>query len=68
MNIKTNKHVGNKLPVFQETLITVICELPNHFKTRLLTAVRLQGEITTATLVSQPPGEDMGYRSSTLIV
>lgn len=68
MNIKANKLVRNKLPVFQGALITMICELPNHFKTRLLTGARLQGEITTAALVSQPPGEDMGYMCSMLVV
>ena len=60
MNIKANKLVRNKLPVFQGALITMICELLNHFKTRLITGARLRGEITAA-LVSQPPGEDMGY-------
>lgn len=68
MNIKANKLVRNKFPAFQGALITMICELPNHFKTRLLTGARLRGAITTAVLVSQPPGEDMGYVRSTLVV
>lgn len=62
MNIKANKLVR------MGGLITVICELLNHFKTRLLKGARLRGEITTAALVSQPPGEDIGYVRSTLDV
>lgn len=68
MNIKANKLMRNKLPVFQGALISMICELPHHFKTRLLTGARLCGEMTTAALVSQPPGEDIGYMCSILVV
>lgn len=68
MNIKANKLVRNKLPVFQGALITMSYELLNHFKTRLRTGARLRDEITTAALLSQPPGEDMGYVRSKLVV
>lgn len=60
MNIKANKPVRNKLLVFQEALITMICELPKHFKNRLLKDAKLKGEITTAALLSQAPAECTG--------
>jgi len=67
VNIKDNKLERHKIFVSLAALITMICELPNHFKTRLLRSARLRGKTTTAAPVSQPPGEDMGYVRSVLV-
>lgn len=76
MNIKANKLVRSKLPLFWGALITMVCESLNHFKarclgkedTRLFSGAGVQGKITAAAVEPQPPREDRGYVCSVCIV